>query len=159
MADRDRLLPIRPTDSHVGKRIRMRRLAMKMSQAELGHRLGITGMAVCKYEKGEIRIGASRLQEIADVLRVTPAFFFEAMATAKARAPSWPDYVTEFLATPDGLALAKAFADVKDATFRRRIIRLVIGIVTAVQGRKGGTRPRVRAERASSHVSRLQVRT
>jgi transcriptional regulator with XRE-family HTH domain len=66
-----------PTDRRVGKRIRIRRLMMKMTQAELGRKLGLTGMAVSKYEKGEIRIGASRLQEISCILRFTPAFFFE----------------------------------------------------------------------------------
>jgi transcriptional regulator with XRE-family HTH domain len=125
-----------PTDRHVGKRIRIRRLMMKMSQTELGRRLGLTGMAVSKYEKGEIRIGASRLQEISRILRVTPAFFFEGSSNriqpkTKPKERSWPDYVSELLATADGLALAKAFADVKDVGFRRRFIRLVVEILAA----------------------------
>jgi transcriptional regulator with XRE-family HTH domain len=127
---------IRPTDRHVGKRIRLRRLMMKMTQTELARKLGLTGMAVSKYEKGEIRIGASRLQEISRILQVTPAFFFESTSSCvqskiKAKEPRRPDYVTELLATPDGLALAKAFSEMKDARFRRRILRLVVEILAA----------------------------
>src|SRR5262245_58051455 len=125
-----------PTDRQVGKRIRVRRLMMKMSQTELGRRLGLTGMAVSKYERGEIRIGASRLQEISLILKVPPAFFFEDPSSrfqpkTKPRQRTWPDYLTEFLGTSEGLALAKAIADVKDVGFRRRFIRLVAEILTA----------------------------
>jgi transcriptional regulator with XRE-family HTH domain len=126
----------KPTDRHVGKRIRIRRLMMKMSQTDLGRRLGLSGMAVSKYEKGEIRIGASRLQEISRILRVTPAFFFEDTSSrpqpkTKPKERTRPDYVTELLATPDGLALAKAFANVTDVGFRRRFIRLIVEILAA----------------------------
>jgi transcriptional regulator with XRE-family HTH domain len=128
---------IRPTDRHVGKRIRVRRLMMKMSQTKLGRRLGLTGMAISKYERGEIRIGASRLQEIACILQVTPAFFFEGTSkpTGKAETPRWPNYVDDLLARPEGLALAKTFADIKDEGFRRRIIRLLVGILAAATRR------------------------
>jgi transcriptional regulator with XRE-family HTH domain len=125
---------VRTTDRHVGKRIRMRRLMMKMGQTELGRRLGLTAMAVSKYERGEIRIGASRLQEISTILQVTPAFFFEPTSTrvqrkTKEEKRRWPDHVTDLMATPDGLALAKAFAEIKDRGSRRRIIRLVVDIL------------------------------
>ncbi len=77
----------------------MRRLMMKMNQTELSRRLGLTWQSVQKYEKGEIRIGASRLEQISRILQVTPAFFFEGASrpvqrrTAKKGAPP-PDYVT-----------------------------------------------------------------
>jgi transcriptional regulator with XRE-family HTH domain len=127
---------IRATDRRVGKRIRMRRLMMKMGQTELGRRLGLTAMAVSKYERGEIRIGASRLQEISTILQVTPAFFFERTSTrvqrkTKGEKRRWPDHVTDLMATPDGLALAKAFAEIKDLGFRRRIIRLVVELAAS----------------------------
>jgi transcriptional regulator with XRE-family HTH domain len=89
---------------------------IKMSQAELSRRLGLTWQAVQKYEKGEIRIGASRLQEIARISQVTPAFFSRASPDVSGRVqpqtkgkeapPS--DCATEFLTTRDGLALANS---------------------------------------------------
>ncbi len=44
--------------------------------------------------------------------------------TASSDAPS-PAYVSDFLATSDGLALTKAFMRIKDAKLRRRIVDLV----------------------------------
>jgi hypothetical protein len=42
-------------------------------------------------------------------------------------APS-PAYITEFLATSDGLALVKAFGQIKDSKLRRRVVDLVEAI-------------------------------
>ena len=53
-----------PIDEHVGRRLRMRRRMLAMSQGKLGDALGLTFQQVQKYEKGANRIGASRLQQI-----------------------------------------------------------------------------------------------
>ena len=66
-----------PIDTHVGSRVRLRRTMLGMSQEKLGEALGITFQQVQKYEKGSNRIGASRLQNISDVLNVPVAYFFE----------------------------------------------------------------------------------
>ena len=66
-----------PTDKHVGARVRMRRMMLSMSQEKLGDALGLTFQQVQKYEKGSNRIGASRLQHIAQILQVPVSFFFE----------------------------------------------------------------------------------
>ena len=117
-----------PVDKHVGGRVRMRRMMLGMSQEKLGAGLGLTFQQVQKYEKGTNRISASRLQQSAGILQVPVTFFFEgapgAARQAKGSAPS-PDYVTEFLATRDGLALIKAFTQIKDAKIRRHIVDLV----------------------------------
>ena len=120
-----------PTDKHVGARVRMRRMMLGMSQEKLGDALGLTFQQVQKYEKGANRIGASRLQQISQILQVPVAFFFEGAPNSIAQvvdgmseAPS-PAYVSDFLATSDGLALTKAFMRIKDAKLRRRIVDLV----------------------------------
>ena len=66
-----------PIDEHVGRRVRMRRRMLAMSQGRLGDALGLTFQQVQKYEKGTNRIGASRLQQISHILQVPVAFFFE----------------------------------------------------------------------------------
>jgi hypothetical protein len=58
-----------PVDQHVGNRVRMRRMMLAMSQANLGNALGLTFQQVQKYEKGTNRIGASRLQHISHTLQ------------------------------------------------------------------------------------------
>jgi transcriptional regulator with XRE-family HTH domain len=121
-----------PTDKHVGSRVRMRRMMLGMSQEKLGDALGLTFQQVQKYEKGTNRIGASRLQQISQILQVPVAFFFDgapsaptlARADGMGEAPS-PAYVSDFLATSDGLALTKAFMRIEDAKLRRRIVDLV----------------------------------
>ena len=126
-----------PTDKHVGSRVRMRRMMLGMSQEKLGDALGLTFQQVQKYEKGTNRIGASRLQQISHILQVPVSFFFEGAPGAQfggrgdgmAEAPS-PAYVSDFLATSDGLALTKAFMRINDAKLRRRIVDLVEQIAT-----------------------------
>ena len=119
-----------PIDKHVGSRVRMRRMMLGMSQEKLGDALGLTFQQVQKYEKGTNRIGASRLQQISLILQVPVAFFFEGappppgIATGLGEAPS-PAYVTDFLATTDGLALVKAFTRIPNAKLRRRVVELV----------------------------------
>jgi transcriptional regulator with XRE-family HTH domain len=121
-----------PIDKHVGSRVRMRRMMLSMSQEKLGDALGLTFQQVQKYEKGTNRIGASRLQQISQILQVQVSFFFEGAPNIQSathpdgmtEAPS-PAYVSDFLATSDGLALTKAFVRIPDAKLRRRIVELV----------------------------------
>ena len=119
-----------PIDKHVGSRVRMRRMMLKMSQEKLGDSLGLTFQQVQKYEKGTNRIGASRLQQISAILQVPVSFFFEGSphvpgySHGMSEAPS-PAYVSDFLATSDGLALTKAFMRIKNSKLRRRIVDLV----------------------------------
>ena len=119
-----------PVDQHVGNRVRMRRMMLAMSQADLGNALGLAFQQVQKYEKGTNRIGASRLQQISRTLQVPVAFFFEGAPSVPGTpeptemAPS-PAYVTDFLATSDGFALTKAFMRIKNTKLKQRIVALV----------------------------------
>src|SRR6266700_2936090 len=118
-----------PTDKHVGARVRMRRMMLGMSQEKLGDALGLTFQQVQKYEKGANRIGASRLQHIAQILQVSVSFFFEGGPAAEglrgASEGASSSYVSDFLATRDGLGLAKAFMTIKNKKLRRCIVALV----------------------------------
>jgi transcriptional regulator with XRE-family HTH domain len=119
-----------PVDKYVGSRVRMRRLMLDMSQEKLGDALGITFQQVQKYENGVNRVSASRLQAICQILQVPVPFFFEGAPQSAGRvrkggeAPS-PGYVSEFVATSDGLKLIKAFMQIGEARLRRSLLRLV----------------------------------
>ena len=120
-----------PIDRHVGARVRMRRLLVSMSQERLGEALGITFQQIQKYEKGANRIGASRLQQIAKILGVPVEFFFEGapsgdiiMATGFGELPQ-SNFVSDFMATSEGVQLTRAFVRLSDAQVRRRLIDLV----------------------------------
>jgi transcriptional regulator with XRE-family HTH domain len=119
-----------PTDTHVGKRVRMRRLMLGMSQTNVADALGLTFQQLQKYEKGANRISASRLQHLAHVFQVPVTFFFEGAPHVSGEhhpqtdAPS-PQYVSDYLATSDGLQLTKAFMRIRDPKLRRSIVSLV----------------------------------
>lgn len=122
-----------PIDKHVGARLRMRRMLVGMSQEKLGAALNITFQQIQKYEKGANRIGASRLQELARVLQVAPAFFFEGAPVGAEPADGFAEaagasYVVDFLATSEGLQLNRAFARIRDPKVRRRILDLVASL-------------------------------
>ena len=129
-----------PIDIHVGSRLRLRRTMAKLSQEKLGKQLGITFQQIQKYEKGTNRMGASRLQEIAEILQTPISYFFEDapstnMGQGEARGtgfsePSNSDYVVDFLSSSEGLQLNRAFIKIKDAKVRRKIIDLVKTLAT-----------------------------
>jgi transcriptional regulator with XRE-family HTH domain len=119
-----------PIDIYVGSRIRMRRMMIGMSQEKLGSALGLTFQQVQKYEKGTNRVSASRLQQISTALGVVPAFFFEEVSGSPRErrgdaAEPAPNFVSNFLATSDGLALVKAFARITSPKIRRAIVDFV----------------------------------
>ena len=120
-----------PIDVYVGSRVRTRRLALGLSQEKLGAALGVTFQQVQKYEKGTNRLGASRLEQASRILQVPVAHFFEGtpgQKKSKANAPS-SNYVSDFLATADGLALAKAFMKIERPQLRHHIVKLINEIV------------------------------
>jgi transcriptional regulator with XRE-family HTH domain len=117
-----------PIDKHVGSRVRMRRILKSMSQEKLGDALGITFQQVQKYEKGTNRIGASRMQHIAQILGVPVAYFFEDAPLPNDTggfSESGPDYVSTFLTTSEGLQLTKAFMRISNPKLRRKIVEMV----------------------------------
>ena len=119
-----------PTDQQVGSRVRMRRIMLAMSQEKLGAALGLTFQQVHKYERGANRIGASRLQQISQILQVPVAFFFEGMPNALAPHDSSGSalsmaQIDDFISDLDGLRLIRAFMRIDNAALRRRIVMLV----------------------------------
>ena len=118
---------VNPIDKHVGSRVRMRRMMLSMSQEKLGGALGLTFQQVQKYEKGTNRIGASRIQHLSQILQVPVAFFFDG-------APRPQDdqaindvgaFVTDFLATSNGLALMTAFAKINNKKIQHSILQMI----------------------------------
>jgi transcriptional regulator with XRE-family HTH domain len=124
-----------PVDRYVGSRVRMRRIMLGMSQEKLGEALGLTFQQVQKYEKGTNRVGASRIQQISEILQVPVSFLFEGGPSGTSVAGGFsegtsPAYVSDFLATAEGLALTRAFTRIGDVKLRRSIVELVEQIAT-----------------------------
>src|SRR5260370_20470151 len=108
----------------------MGRIMLGMSQEKLGEALGLTFQQVQKYEKGTNRVGASRLQQISEILQVPVSFLFDGGPSGSANADGFsegssPTYVADFLATTEGLALTRSFTRIMDSKMRRSIVELV----------------------------------
>jgi transcriptional regulator with XRE-family HTH domain len=71
-----------PLDKEVGRRLRLRRKLLGLSQQQLADSVSITFQQVQKYERGVNRLSSSRLWDFATVLGVSVSFFFEDLETA-----------------------------------------------------------------------------
>jgi transcriptional regulator with XRE-family HTH domain len=110
-----------PQDTLVGRRIRVRRRQLGLSQKALADALGISYQQVQKYENGTSRIGAGRLQQLAEILNVPVAMFFD----DKLGGPTEGGTVFAFLDTPYSLRLVKSFARMADRRLQHCIVQLV----------------------------------
>jgi transcriptional regulator with XRE-family HTH domain len=119
-----------PTDQEVGRRLRIRRLQLGMSQQSLGTSIGLTFQQVQKYEKGMSRISAGRLHEIARVLEIPISYFFDDMATGKG-----VGQLFEFLETAYSLRLLQAFARIKNSQIQKSTVELVEQIAESTKAK------------------------
>ena len=118
-------------DVHVGKRVRLRRTLLGMSQEQLGASLNITFQQVQKYERGANRIGASRLHHMSEVLDVPISYFFEGISPSFTKkrgkaglAEAQAEYDHDPMAKRETLELVRSYYKIKDPKVRRRIFDL-----------------------------------
>lgn len=116
-------------DRFIGARVRMRRILVGMSQEKLGEALGITFQQIQKYEKGTNRISVSRLHQIASVLGAPISMFYEGAPEGGEGTPGLREgraarYETDFLASPEGVQLMRAFLRIRSSRVRRKLIEL-----------------------------------
>jgi hypothetical protein len=121
--------PPNPVDVYVGRRVRIRRIEVNMSQQLLGTQLDLTFQQIQKYEKGMNRIGASRLQQIGKSLKVPAAYFFEGAPGGWEPAGSVgdraPNTFLEVLSTRDGQSVMRAFSRISNVKLRRSVVDLL----------------------------------
>lgn len=98
----------------------------------LAEAIGVTFQQVQKYEKGTNRVGASRLQQIADALDAPVSYFFEDMPGAAAvdsgdriGQKRLQSEIVEFVSSDEGLALIRAFSRITDKRVRSRTLDLM----------------------------------
>lgn len=126
-----------PIDVHVGKRVRIRRKLMDMSQTDLGDAIGLTFQQIQKYERGANRISASVLFRLSEILDIPISFFFDDMPDVL----TGPENKTEVSTTPDLSAfssqdardLVRAYFRIDDPRIRRRMFDLAKSLAKAEQ--------------------------
>lgn len=121
----DRRKRSRVLDAEVGQSIRLHRKNAKMTLQGLADRLGIAYQQVQKYETGVNRVGAGRLMEIAEILNIPVANFFESprgrVEEAAVAAGSVPDPETAL----QGRQLLVSFLRIKDPQKRRAALAYI----------------------------------
>ena len=112
-----------PRDREVGQRIRAQRLICKMSQEELGDRVGITFQQIQKYEKGTNRVAAGRLIRIAEILEVPVNFLMEGDKSTSGSADQ-VNSALSFLKTAGAVRLLRAYNQIGASEIRQALVDL-----------------------------------
>lgn len=123
-----------PIDMHVGKRVRIRRRLLGMSQTDLGGAVGLTFQQIQKYERGANRISASVLFRLSEVLDVPVSFFFDDMPDTVMNANQRTDTCNPDLGvfgSQDARELVHAYYRIRDAKTRRSIFDLAKALARA----------------------------
>ena len=62
---------------HLGKKLRMRRLSLGLTQTKVARAINVTFQQIQKYEKGTNGVSSNRLMQLSSYLKVPITYFFE----------------------------------------------------------------------------------
>jgi len=62
---------------HIGAKLRMRRLALGLTQTKVAQAINVTFQQIQKYEKGTNGISSLRIMQLSNFLKVPVVYFFE----------------------------------------------------------------------------------
>ena len=62
---------------HLGKKLRMRRLSLGLTQTKVAEAINVTFQQIQKYEKGTNGVSSNRLMQLSQFLKVPIIYFFE----------------------------------------------------------------------------------
>ncbi|HTC18743.1 MAG TPA: helix-turn-helix transcriptional regulator [Stellaceae bacterium] len=110
-----------PVDVHVGQRLRIGRELAGLTQTGIGKELGMSFQVVQKYEQGEIRISASRLYQLAQLLAKPVSYFFEGLESAAANAAPPPEQGI----VRREIELVRAFRSIDNPEVQQRLLLLM----------------------------------
>ena len=64
-------------NAHLGRKLRMRRLSLGLTQTKVANAINVTFQQIQKYEKGTNGVSSSRLIQLSSFLKVPITYFFE----------------------------------------------------------------------------------
>lgn len=105
-----------PIDLHVGGQLRLARELSGLTQTEVGRALAMSFQVIQKYEQGEIRISASRLFQLARLLRKSTNYFFEGLAAGDAPGIAAPER--------SEIELVRAYRSIQSDELKQLLVRL-----------------------------------
>jgi len=123
-------------DRVVGQRLRWRRRELKLTQEQLGEKIGLTFQQVQKYEKGVNRISAGRLFEVSGVLSVPITYFYDGIEEMISAIPASAreGEIPASLPTIDteALELVTAFQKIPDPGLRKSLLDAIKAAASSV---------------------------
>jgi transcriptional regulator with XRE-family HTH domain len=130
-----------PVDIHVGKRIRMRRSLMAITQEKLAESVGLTFQQIQKYERGTNRVSASRLFQFSKILDVPISYFYEEFYDSRDKKPVYamadndqdPFVNDDTLYSRETLDLLKIYYGVTDEQKRRELLKILRSMVETMR--------------------------
>jgi len=64
-------------NNHLGRKLRLRRLSLGLTQTKVAEAINVTFQQIQKYEKGTNGVSSARLMQISQFLKVPITFFYE----------------------------------------------------------------------------------
>jgi transcriptional regulator with XRE-family HTH domain len=118
-------------DVYVGRRLKLRRVAVGMSQQRLGQAIGVTFQQIQKYEKGLNRISAGKMHMIAQVLGAAPSYFLEGspQISAASTDASLREKAADIMASPEWVEVKKAISSIQNKKIQQRIMEVVMNFI------------------------------
>jgi len=115
-----------PIDVHVGRQLRQARELLGMTQVEVGRALSMSFQVVQKYEQGDIRVSASRLFQLSQLLAKPVAYFFDGVEGAAPPPGAGGDFGRR------EIELVRAFRQIASEEVQQRLLQLVRGMAEDV---------------------------
>jgi len=79
-------------NKHLGKKLKLRRLGLSLTQTKVAKAINVTFQQIQKYEKGTNGVSSIRLLQLANYLKVPVNYFFE----------DFPEYLTNIQKSQEG---------------------------------------------------------
>ncbi len=125
-----------PVDTHLGGKVKTRRIMLGLSQEDLGKSIGLTFQQVQKYERGANRISVSRLVDISKALRAPLDFFLDGCPAIakKAALRGVSDNKQEPLEpaiSKDSIELIRAYQSIKTPALKKQLLEMARAMAAA----------------------------
>ena len=106
-------------DAQIGNRVRLRRVMLGYTQAELAEFCGLSPQQIHKYESGMSRMTSTRLMQFADALKVPVGWFFGEQEDAG----QLPDDIIAMMADLENIEGLIALNDIRDPAAKSSLVK------------------------------------
>lgn len=112
-----------PVDTHVGKRLKLRRTLLGLSQDNIAQAVNLTFQQVQKYENGANRVSASRIYDLSRILNVPVSYFFDGLDENNKN--PLPSLEEDNFSRRETLELVRAYYGIIDPQVRKKVYDLL----------------------------------